>query len=128
MAILFSKNLDFKIHNYISDPEGNYIICDMSVEDNKFTLINLYGPNKDTPLFFENIINIAETIGNTSLIICGDFNTVQDEKLDYCNYKCINNKKSHEKILEIKESYNLYDPFRETYPSLKRYTWRKNHY
>ena len=97
----------------------------MSVEDNKFTLINLYGPNKDTPLFFENIINIAETIGNTSLIICGDFNTVQDEKLDYCNYKCINNKKSHEKILEIKKSYNLYDPFRETYPSLKRYTWRK---
>ena len=124
VAILFSKNLGFKIHNHISDPEGNYIICDMSVEDNKFTLINLYGPNKDTPLVFENIINIAETIGNTSLIIC-DFNTVQDEKLDFCNYKCINNKNSFKKILEIKESYNLYDPFRETYPSLKRYTWRK---
>ena len=89
MAILFSKNLDFKIHNHISDPERNYIICDVSVEDNKFTLINLYGPNKDTPLFSENIINIAETIGNTSLIICGDFNTVQDEKVDYCNYKCM---------------------------------------
>ena len=91
----------------------------------QWRIINLYGPNKDTPLVFENIINVVETIGNVSLINCGDFNTIQDEKLDYCNYKCINNKKSHKKILEIKESYNLYDPFIEAYPSPKRYTWRK---
>ena len=78
-----------------------------------------------TPLFFDNIINIAERIGNASLIICGDFNTVQNEKLDYFNYKNINNKKSHEKILQIKENYCLVDPFREAYPSLRRYTWRK---
>ena len=87
MAILFNKNVDFKIHKSFSDPEGNYLICDLSVADNKFTLINLYGPNKDTPTFFQNIINISETIGNENLIICGDFNTIQDEKLDYYNYK-----------------------------------------
>ena len=125
VAILFNKNVDFKIHKSFSDPEGNYLICDLSVADNKFTLINLYGPNKDTPTFFQNIINISETIGNENLIICGDFNTIQDEKLDYYNYKNINNKMSHKKILEIKENYKLYDPFREAYPSLKRYTWRK---
>ena len=98
VAILFSKNLDFKIHNNIADTEGNYIICDLSVEDNRFTLINLYGPNKDTPTFFETILNIAETIGNANLMICGDFNVIQDEKLDYYNYKCINNKIFHKKI------------------------------
>ena len=85
VAILFSKNIDFKINNSISDQDGNYIICDLSVADNKLTLINLYGPNKDTPLFFQNIIDIAETIGNENLIICGDLNTIQDEKLDNCN-------------------------------------------
>ena len=43
-----------------------------------------------TPLiFFDNITNIAERIGNASLFICGDFNTVQNEKLDYFNYKTI---------------------------------------
>ena len=89
VAILFSRNLDFKIHNCISDPEGNYIICDLSVEDNKFTLINLYGPNKDTPIFFENIINAVETIGNTNLMICGDFNTIQEQKLHYYNTKIL---------------------------------------
>ena len=125
VAILFNKTVDFKINNSISDPEGNYIICDLSVADNRFTLINLYGPNKDTPQFFQNIIEIAETIENANMMICGDFNAIQDEKLDYFNYKNINNKKSHKKIPEIKETCKLHDQFREAYPSLKRYTWRK---
>ena len=44
-------------------------------------------PTKTPLKFFENVINIAETLGNNSLIICGDFNAVQDTKLDYSNYK-----------------------------------------
>ena len=51
VAILFSKNLEYKIHNNISDPEGNFIIGEISVEQNRFTLVNLYGPNQDTPIF-----------------------------------------------------------------------------
>ena len=46
-------------------------------------------------------------------MICGDFNAIQDEKLNYYNYKSINNKKAQAKILEIKENYKLFDPFRE---------------
>ena len=34
-------------------------------------------------------------------------------------------KKKKKKILQIKENYCLVDPFREAYPSLRRYTWRK---
>ena len=83
------------------------------------------GPIRTPLIFFDNIINIAERIGNATLILCGDFNTVQNEKLDYFNYKTINNKKSHDTILQIKENYCLVDPFREAYPSLRRYTWRK---
>ena len=125
VSILFRKNLAYTINEHISDPGGNFTISDLTVEENRFTLINLYGPNKDNPTFFENIINVADRIGNASLIICGDFNTVQNEKLDYFNYKTINNKKSHEKILQIKENYCLTDPFRDANPSLRRYTWRK---
>ena len=51
--------------------------------------------------------------------------TVQNAQLDYFNYKHINNKKAHEKNLEIKEMYSLYDPYRESHPSQRRYTWRK---
>ena len=64
-------------------------------------------------------------MNNNTSILCGDFNVVQDPDLDYYNYCGINNKKSHEKILEIKENLNLIDPFREANPKLRRYTWRK---
>ena len=67
----------------------------------------------------------ADTFNNNDMIICGDFNLIQDPKLDYFNYKCINNKKAREKVLEIKSTYNLIDPYREYFPSTKRYTWRK---
>ena len=109
------------MNEHISDQGGNYIISDLTVEENRFTLINLFGPNKDNPTFFDNIINVADRIGNASLIICCDFNTVQNEKLDYFNYKTINNKKSHEKSYKLRKI----DPFRDANPSLRRYTWRK---
>ena len=126
----FSKNLDFKIHDHVSDPDGNFLIIGLSVEDNRITLVNLYGPSQDNLFFFffffENVINIAETLGNNNLIICRDFNAVQGTILDFFNYKTTNNKKGHEKIIEIKMNYNLCNPFGEANPSLKRCTWRKS--
>ena len=71
-------------------------------------------------------MSIVDTINNNDLIICGDYNLVQDPTLDYFNYKYVNNKKAREKVLEIKSTYNLMDPYREFYPSTKRFSWRKN--
>ena len=125
VAILLEKGLDFKINNFKSDSDGNYIIADLTVNSNRFTLANIYGPNNDSPTFYENIMNQIDTYTDESVILCGDFNLVQDPKLDYYNYKNINNLKAQKKILEIKEIHNLFDPYREKYPDLKRYTWRK---
>ena len=93
---MFKKNnIDYKIHSHISDPDGNYIIVDLTIDDNRLTLVCLYGPNKDCPEFFTTIIRHIETLNNNTSILCGDFNVVQDPDLDYYNYCGINNKKSH---------------------------------
>ena len=126
VAILFNKNLDFTLHKQVTDPEGNYIIIDITVDNHRFNLINLYGPNNDSASFFNNIMSKAEGINSRNpYILCGDFNVVQDYNLDTFNYKNENNKKAHNTILEIKHDFNLIDPFRENNPLLKRYTWRK---
>ena len=125
VAILFSKDLDFVVHKYISDPNGNYIIVDITLDNNRLTLISLYAPNQDSPMFFSNIMSIVDTINNNDMIICGDYNLVQDPTLDYRYYKYINNKKARDKVLEIKSTYNLIDPYREFSPSTRRYTWHK---
>ena len=125
VAILFYKDIDFTVHGHKSCPEGNYIVADLTVEGNRITLINSYGPNSDSPDFFDNLFSIAMSFKNDKIIWCGDFNVVQDPILDCCNYIHMNNKKAHEKILLIKDSHSLLDPFREHNPLLRRYTWRK---
>ena len=98
---------------------------DLNIEDKRFTLINVYGPNIDTPCFYDKLTEIIDFFGNQLCIICGDFNLVQNFNLDTHNYININNPRSREKILEIKEYKNLVDPFREIYPDVKRFTWRR---
>jgi exonuclease III len=124
-GIFFSKNTDYKIHNYIEDTNGDFLALDISLGDNRFTLFTLYGPNNDTPSFYDNVFKIIELIGNESFIICGDFNLVLDPELDYFNYKNINNSKARNKVLELMINYSLIDPFRHQNSTAKRFTWRR---
>ena len=125
VCILFNNNFEFIIHRKKSDINGNYLALDISIEHQRLTLINLYGPNTDTPIFFETISEIIDDFDNSSYILCGDFNLVINPDLDYYNYVNINNEKARSKLLEIIEHKNLVDPFREIFPNKKRYTWRK---
>ena len=48
---------------------GNFILLDMTVHNQHFTLVNLYGPNADNPNFYLEIVKKIEEIGNTEFII-----------------------------------------------------------
>ena len=86
------------------------------IESKRLSLINIYGPNIDTPEFFEEINNKLELFKNESCIICGDFNLVLDPDLDYDNYNHINNQKSRHRVLELIQDKHLIDIFRELNP------------
>ena len=51
VCILFNNNFEFKIHIERKDCKGNLLPLDMSIEENKVTLINIYGPNNANPEF-----------------------------------------------------------------------------
>ena len=125
VAILFAKNLEYKVHNSISDPDGNFLLLDITVYNNRFTLATIYGPNTDNPSFFQNVSEKISEFNKNSVVWCGDFNLVQNAKLDYKNYKTINNKNAREKVLEIINEQHLVDPYRDAHPELRRYTWRR---
>ncbi len=67
-----------------------------------------------------------ETFTSDFMILCGDWNLVQDQNLDCFNYKNINNPRAREKILNCKEIYKLQDPWRVYNPDVKRFTWFRN--
>ena len=76
-------------------------------------------------VFFENIANHIDIMNNEKFILCGDYNCILDPLLDCYNYKHINNPKARDKLIEMVETYNMIEPFRDEYPTLKKYTWRK---
>ena len=93
------------------DHYGNFITLDLSIDDHRFTLVSLYGPNNDNPTFFNQILDIYNEFENQDIIICGDFNLVQNQELDTYNYLNTNNPNAKEKNLSIKQELNLTDPF-----------------
>lgn len=86
-AILFNNNFEFTLHRTKSDENGNFTVIDIETEKLRFTLVNLYGPNIDTPDFYREIEHIIEDFDNASVVICGDWNLVQSFSLDTSNYK-----------------------------------------
>lgn len=124
VAILLNNTFKFTIHKEINDEHGNFLILDITIQEYRITLVALYGPNNDSPEFFEKISTLILEIQNSSVIMVGDWNVVQNYELDTLNYLSKNNLKSHDRIFELKQSLDLIDIWREKNPDARRYTWR----
>lgn len=125
VCILFSNSISYKVFRSKKDERGNMLILDLELEGKRFTLVNIYGPNEDSPDFFLKVQEIIEEYDNEYVIICGDFNLVQNQELDTFNYLNVNNPNAKDIVLNLKEELNLTDPFRELYENSRQYTWRK---
>ena len=55
VSILFLNNFQHDVHKVKTGGNGAYIVLDLTMENKRFTLVNLYAPNRDTHLSFENI-------------------------------------------------------------------------
>ena len=91
VAILFTGNFEYKIVSTFADDNGNLIEANISLSDCTLKLINVYAPNKDTPIFFDKISDLIANSQEDHVIICGDLNLALDPSLDVNNYKAINN-------------------------------------
>ena len=54
--VLINNNFEQTVKNIRTDKNGNYIILAMEIQGKEITLVNLYGPNENSPQFYENII------------------------------------------------------------------------
>ena len=126
VAILFKSDFEFKVENTYTDDIGNLQTTDILINnDITLKIINIYGPNSDSPEFYNNINEIF--INNTCdyVILCGDFNLILDPIMDSYKYQNINNPKARIELLKMIKSHNLSDVYRSFNPNTKRYTWRK---
>ena len=125
VAIMLNNNFEYEIHNEKRDSDGNFLALDITIEDNRTTIINIYGPNYDDPEFFDMVTETFTEFDNKYFILCGDFNLALNPSLDTLNYRGINNPKARVKLLEVMEDLQLLDYYRILNPDKRVYTWIK---
>ena len=123
--ILLNNNFDQQVENIKTDPNRNYIILNMTIQGKKVTFVNIYGPNEDNPQFYRNLKEISSEFDNELLIICGDWNFVQNPEIDYYNYLHINNPRARKVVLDNMEENSLVDVWRLFNEDVRAYTWKR---
>ena len=77
-AIVINRKVHFTENSTIIDPAGRFIIVNLSIQDMKFCIANIYCPNFDDPSFFPPFsLHSLFTV-----VIGGDFNMVLDSGID----------------------------------------------
>lgn len=125
VAILFNENFVGTVSREKKDCGGNYLMLELTIRGKNFLLCSLYGPNKDTPAFYEELQKNIEGFNCERVIICGDFNLVLNPELDYFNYRRTNNRRARKRVLELIKDNNFVDIFRANNPDAKKFTWRR---
>lgn len=81
-AVLFNNNFELQLHKEKKDDEGNLLALDLSIDNNRITLVNIYGPNSDCPDFYDKVRVCFLELDNDFFILFGDFNIALNQTLD----------------------------------------------
>ena len=76
VAILIRKGYVTKVHRMIQSGVGRYLLLDITVDNRRLTVCNIYAPNTDSPEFFNDVFQKITILDNQDVIIAGDFNTI----------------------------------------------------
>ena len=99
-------------------------MCNIEWKGKKFAICGVYGPNKDSPGFWQNIFEKSQTFHDQAIII-GDFNVVLDETVDKLGHNSSNNRHPNsQQILHNRiEHLSMTDVWRSRNNGVKRYSW-----
>ena len=124
VGILMRKGIDVQVHNSIVDPDGRFIILYVTWEKKKWVFANIYAPNQDLPEFFNKVLKEIIRFSPDHCLVGGDLNLALDSVMDRMGTKC-NNDKATKVLTAFIEHNNFRDVWREMYPDIPGYTWRR---
>lgn len=122
-AILLRKGVPFLQKKTITDKEGCYVIVIGEIHNISLTLVNVYAPNIDNPIFFRKVFSLIPDISQTHLIIGGEFNTVLDTYLDRSSTRRLPRNASSEFLNTFINNTNVLDIWRAMNPSGRDYSF-----
>lgn len=124
VAVLVKPGLDIDINLVFDHPSGRLMVVDVDYLGLQARVINIYYPAKPSKLEnFTKILN-AQVLTKKNIILAGDFNFVENHKLDKKGSVYNINKKYIEQFRELTAVANLNDAFRFLYPKDIVYSFR----
>lgn len=118
---LIHKSIPFQLSKVVTDPAGRYLIIQGSLLNECVCMVNLYGPNNDSPTFFENLFLILASMPG-KLIMAGDFNCAISPHLDRSTGVDTSHSQSREKLQGLMKEMNIDDPWRRLHPADRVYS------
>ena len=126
VCVLLSVNCGLEILEVHRDSEGRLLLLNLSYGGCKFTIVNLYGPNKDDVNTFQNLHVLLNDYGEEPMVIGGDFNTIQDPLIDRYPTHVQYHPHCYDAIETLKSDFDLVDIWRNRNPNKLQFTWRSN--
>ena len=110
--------IDFK-----RDFDGRILIIPLEIAGlYTVTIINIYGPNREDPLWFNSLFDPDYDLDSDYVVFAGDWNVCCDE-IDFYNYNTQRNLKNMEEIKKGIKKLDLVDIWRLQNPCIKKFTW-----
>ena len=123
IAIFYDKKYKKCIENVYKSEDGRMIVIDVKIEEEIITIVGIYAPNQDSPVFFKDLAQLLRNRQEHKIII-GDFNLTLQVELDRQNtYN--NNNKAKDELVNIMDEFYLHDVWRVQHPEKREYSWMK---
>lgn len=124
VCIMFNKKLEYEfVNKHVSD-DGRRILINVKVNNELYTIVNLYAPNnvKDRIDFLKKTKAWVKKYAKDEdmLIICGDINCCMESR----DRKKENGDKSNVQLRNLVKSLRLKDAWRELNPKALAYTYK----
>ena len=127
VCILIKNNVTVDVHEVHTPIAGRCLLLDISIDNYRTTLCNIYAPNTDDVDFFLDMTAKLEEVGNSCQIIGGDFNLVLDLSLDKKGGRQQTHENSRQFLQTWMEDNDMIDIYRLQHPDALRYTWSRRH-
>ncbi len=128
VAILIPQNSDPIIEKTLRDDHGRYLAVKISINENIFTIINLYAPTKDKTKeqisFFNSLLPLIDQ-SDINTIIGGDFNICLNS-IDKSGGRVEPVSAYATLIKNFMDENDYVDVWRLMNPDTKRFTWRES--
>lgn len=115
--ITVSSSLSFRLTHLDADPRGRYLNLDALFDNVQLVIASIYAPNSHQKSFFKMIMTKLSHYPKESIILCGDFNDINDRTLNsFAQWR-----KSPTALSMLMQ--NLYDPWQCLHGSERDYTY-----